>query len=152
MKVVLTNSDLTGEIDDEHIDLLMRFNWSLNKRGYIICGQKHLHKLIAVRLGLNGNIDHKDRDKLNCTNSNLRLSNQSQNIANSNTQTKLKSSKYKGVCFHLQSNKWAASIMVNRQNIYLKLHESELEAAKAYDRAARHYFKEFAAVNFPDST
>jgi len=36
--------------------------------------------------------------------------------------------------------------------IYLGLFENMIDAAKAYDEAARKYHMEFARLNFPDST
>jgi hypothetical protein len=38
--------------------------------------------------------------------------------------------------------------MVDHKNIYLGMFSDEIEAAKAYDTAARLYFDEFACTNF----
>jgi hypothetical protein len=47
-------------------------------------------------------------------------------------------------------NRWRARIRVNGKRISLGLFKDEIEAAKAYDRAARKYHGEFASLNFPD--
>lgn len=91
-------------------------------------------------------IDHKDGNPSNNTKTNLRgcLSNKS-NLYNCKPQKG--SSKYKGVRWHKQINKWTAQIMYSRKSIYLGSFEDETEAAKAYDKAAKTYFGEFAYLN-----
>jgi len=59
-------------------------------------------------------------------------------------------SKYKGVHWHKLHKKWAARITFERKQIHLGYFLSEIEAAKAYDRAAIKYHGEFAYLNFPD--
>lgn len=63
------------------------------------------------------------------------------------------SSKYKGVSYRPKSNKtnpWYASISVKGKQINLGHFSNELDAAKAYDKAALKFNKEFAVVNFPE--
>ena len=47
---------------------------------------------------------------------------------------------------------WKATITVKHKTIYLGLFDNKLDAALAYDIAARKYFGEFAKLNFPDYT
>jgi hypothetical protein len=57
------------------------------------------------------------------------------------------SSTYKGVskC----QGKWRTCITINKERTYLGRFDSQIEAAKAYDEAARKYHGEFPELNFP---
>jgi len=90
-------------------------------------------------------IDHIDRDGLNNTRNNLRFATSSQNLGNSKKRKGTKS-RYKGVCWAGDKNKWR----VRFTNYYNVGHFSdEIEAAKAYDKHARLIYGEFARLNFP---
>lgn len=54
---------------------------------------------------------------------------------------------YKGVSFHKASGKYRACIEVNKKHIHLGLFVCKLEAAKAYNKAAKEHFGEFAKLN-----
>jgi hypothetical protein len=41
--------------------------------------------------------------------------------------------------------------MFQKKGIHLGFFKNEIDAAKAYDRAARRYHKHFACLNFPDA-
>jgi len=60
------------------------------------------------------------------------------------------SSKYKGLSYHAGQRKWSAAIRVNGQYKYFGLFQNEIEAAKAYDEAAKKYHRDFAVLNFPE--
>jgi len=47
---------------------------------------------------------------------------------------------------------WQARMRVNGKHTFLRYFYDEVEAAKAYDRAARKYHGEFAALNFPNAS
>jgi hypothetical protein len=57
-------------------------------------------------------------------------------------------SKYKGVTWHKSTKKWHVQICYNGQHKSVGYFHDESQAAKAYDRAAKKYHGEFAALNF----
>lgn len=57
------------------------------------------------------------------------------------------SSRFKGVYFVKSKAKWRAGIKVDGRTISLGMHDSEIEAAQAYNRAARERFGEMAYQN-----
>lgn len=94
--------------------------------------------------------DHIDRNIYNNYESNLRLATRSQNYMNRVKPDRFKecSSIYKGVAWNKKGQKWIVYISFKGKQIYLGMFISEIEAAKAYDRAAIAYFDEFACLNF----
>ena len=93
-------------------------------------------------------IDHIDRNKLNNSIENLRLCTPAQNSQNRSRRNK-GSSKYTGVYFNREANKFQSVIRSNYKTKYLGQFTNELEAAKAYDIAALNLFGEYAVLNFP---
>lgn len=59
----------------------------------------------------------------------------------------VKSSGYRGVCFHKRSKKWQANIFMNGQTHHLGYFDSEIEAAKSYNEAAINYKGTRAKLN-----
>lgn len=57
------------------------------------------------------------------------------------------SSKYKGVTWYKEREKWMVRININKKHIFLGYFESEIEAAKAYNDAAIKYYGEYARLN-----
>ncbi len=74
-------------------------------------------------------VDHIDGNKLNNNLSNLQLVT---NRKNSSKDRKNKTSKFTGVSWHKQSNKWLAQVRRNNKVEYLGVFEKEEEAAIAY--------------------
>jgi len=93
----------------------------------------------------NQDVDHIDQHRffgfklVDNRRANLRNVSESQNGANQRKQVGC-SSRFKGVCWHKQADKWMASIMVNQRTIHLGYFTSQLEAAHAYNQAHQSYF------------
>jgi hypothetical protein len=94
-------------------------------------------------------VDHRDGNGLNNTRSNLRKATPSQNLANRGLQSNNRSG-FKGVSYCRTRHKWLANIKHNGRSINLGRFNTKRAAAKAYDKAARSIFGEFAYLNFPD--
>ncbi|MDG0814759.1 AP2 domain-containing protein [Bdellovibrio svalbardensis] len=58
-----------------------------------------------------------------------------------------KSSQFKGVSYSAKQKKWRASIRINGKGIALGTFETELEAAKAYNKAAKEHFGDIGYQN-----
>lgn len=91
-------------------------------------------------------VDHRNGNGLDNRRSNLRVTDGSGNAANS-TPKKRKNSKsvYKGVT-QLPTGRWRVIVARDR---HVGCFANEVDAAIAYDEAARSIYGEFACVNFP---
>lgn len=101
-------------------------------------------------------LDHKNGIRTDNRIENLRDAGHIGNARNS-TSAKGSSSRYLGVHWRPSrakrpssfAGRWGAHITVNGETIRLGWFDSEVEAAVAYDKAAREHFGEFARPNFP---
>lgn len=91
-------------------------------------------------------VDHIDRDGLNNRRSNLRLANHRQNMAN--RRFKPGCSGFRGV--HKWGKRWSANVSVDGKPTVVAVCDTALEAALAYDAAARTAYGAFAVLNFPE--
>jgi hypothetical protein len=94
-------------------------------------------------------VDHINGNPLDNRKANLRLATPAQNSRNRRV-TKRGTSIYKGVWYNRTKRLYCARITVSRKMIYIGQFKDEVEAARAYDRAARKYHGEFARLNFPE--
>jgi len=90
--------------------------------------------------------DHRNRNGLDNQRCNLRVCSHQQNQRNKVLSNVI----YKGVCLDKRCNKFRARVRIREKQIYLGAFDSSLEAALAYDAAAREHFGEFARLNFPN--
>lgn len=147
-------------VDPYDYDYLRRFKWRLCRsnrtfyafrtvsRGPLLRPQvlwMH-HEILPPPDGLL--VDHKNHNGLDIRRENLRLATYAENIQNARKTRAKTSSRYKGVDYVKATGKWRARICVNGRRIFLGSFDSELDAALAYDEAAKKYFGEYACTNF----
>ncbi len=152
VKLYDRNGDVKAEaiVDAEDHDKIKNVRWGLDGRGYIVNCQKGL-KLHRVILGLskddNREGDHKDGNLLDNRKENLRTCEHCQNACNLR-KPKNNTSGYKGVHWDKQRNRWIARIKVDYKEMYLGRFNNKIQAAFAYDEAAKKHHGEFARLNF----
>ena len=109
-----------------------------------------VHRLVAQEFLTNtenkAEVDHIDHNRSNNCLTNLRWTTASENQRNSVAKRNT-ASKYKGVTFHRQQNKWRAQIKPNGNRKHIGCFNSEKEAAIAYNTYARDMFGEYANLN-----
>lgn len=96
-------------------------------------------------------VDHINSNPLDNRRSNLRLATPAQNARNCRKTTRKCSSKYKGVTRAKGNRKYTAAIRINYHGHHLGYFDSEEDAARAYDAAAKKLHREFARLNFPET-
>jgi len=92
-------------------------------------------------------IDHIDGNGLNNRRNNLRAATRAENTRNQRLRSEVKTSRFKGVSRKSSVAPWIAQITVNGHVIEVGRFKSEEDAARAYDEAAKRYFREFAKTN-----
>lgn len=155
VKELKLSRGMVAVVDDDDYEWLSRYKWTLQirpskRQTRYYAGRLertdgktrmvYMHRAI-MRASEGACVDHIDRDGLNNRKSNLRKCDHSQNGANANKGPGY-TSKYKGVCRH--QGKWAAYIRCREEHRCLGRFETEEDAAKAYARAAKELFGDFA--------
>jgi len=144
--IILSNGSLV-EVDEDWY-LFGCFNWCAytNKHQYAkrrVRGiDAILHIEIAKLMGLQGRIDHIDRNSLNCQRSNLRSATRSQNQMNTSMYSN-NTSGYKGVSISSSGHAYGAEIYKDSVRTFLGYFPTAIEASIAYEKAARVLFGQF---------
>jgi hypothetical protein len=166
MKQIRLGKNKFSLVDDEDYERLNQHKWYAhkeNKMSYYAVRQTSRAlgaKRFQIRmhrevLGIGQSdkriCDHINGDTLDNRRCNLRLATFAQNMFNTAKRTRIATSKYKGVSWSIQTcngnGKWRAQIRYNKRFIHVGMFVNEIEAAKAYDKAAKKYFGEFARLN-----
>jgi len=174
--IALGESGLFTKVDDEDYYYLIQWKWyakanrgdfyavmeeyteELNKRGYRKRIYVKMHRMILRLDNKKVYGDHINHDTLDNRRCNLREASHGENVKNRKASKK-GLSKFLGVYVKRKSGnleyiRYAVSINSDNRKIYIGVFpytpEGEILAAKAYDKAAKVYHKEFANLNFKD--
>lgn len=154
-EIRLVNSDLSALVDDEDYELASQFKWYRfkPKRSTAVYAKTnpsqsnmYLHRLI---MGFPPcQVDHRNRNGLDCQKGNLRVATRVQQTANSSCAKRggACQSRFKGVHRH-HTGKWVARVHKDSAPIHLGMFATEEDAARAYNKAASEMFGEFARLN-----
>jgi len=154
MKLIPLTQGKFAQVDDHWFDYLMQWKWCANKNNTIYYAQRSekidgkwvaikMHRVI-MKTPPELMVDHIDHNGLNNLEENMRNCTNKQNSANKTAYGK---SKYLGVCY---ISYFGASIRKNNKTFHLGHFKTEEEAAKAYDKAAKELYGEFANLNFKE--
>lgn len=163
MKTIPLTQGKVAVVDDEDFELLSQHKWTAQlTRGawYAMRGVwtgTKVRRVYMARVIMGEpagcDVDHRNGDGLLNTRENLRVVSRSQNCQNRRFSRNLKRGLFKGITLR-NTGKWMAQIRVpvegERGRVKnLGSFADPVAAARAYDAAARLYFGEFAAANFP---
>ena len=164
MKEIPLTQGLFAQVDDKNYDWLMCYKWCAHKEGRVIyalgniwdkelkkCKQIRMHRLI-MNTPKNLEVDHIDHNGLNNQEHNMRNCSRRENGANSRCMSDNLIG-YKGVSKTLKGkNKGCikAFININGKQQHLGYFKNPIDAARAYNKAAKKEFGEYAYLNEVD--
>lgn len=155
-EIPLTQGKFTT-VSDEDYDWLNQWKWCAVKghntfyamRANNSSGMRSGLKMHRLILGLTDpkiSVDHIDGNGLNNQRNNLRACTHQQNSMNRQA-TKNGASKFKGVSWFSETQKWVASLRHNKKYYHLGYFDNEIDAAKAYNDKAIEMHGDFARIN-----
>ncbi len=151
-------------IDSGDLHLVEGRNWNYSGRtdgaptaGVVVLStmtgrMKPLKQFITGVSGRSCCVRHANGDFLDCRRENLVVLDLAQR-SHGNRKIKMRAghettSRYKGVCWDEERGKWLAQISTKGMYRFLGRFDDEIDAAEAYDNAARELFGEHAFLNF----
>lgn len=132
MKEIKLTKGKFALVDDKDYDLVNQYSWYAYKCGHNwYAARRVLNKVVLMhRLILEYPkqlIDHKDRNGLNNTKGNLRITTKSVNALNTTRTRPDNSSGTRGVSFYKRHKNWRAYIKINKEYFH-SYHKTKEEA------------------------
>jgi hypothetical protein len=151
VKRIPVGQGLYAYVDAADYEWLSQWTWHLNG-GYAVRLEKgkkvFMHRQIMPpppgRI-----VDHTNHNKLDNSRPNLRPCTRQENMYNLTKRTG-SCSRFKGVGYRKDRHKWYALLRPKGRRTWTGSFDSEIEAARAYDRKAIELFGEFANLDFPE--
>ena len=116
--------------------------------------QTPLARMITGVTGWHERIVHANGDPLDCRRANLIVKTFNEQTFGNRKKGSVNGRKYtssfKGVCWSEERGKWVAQIVKDGKHRLIGRFYEEIDAAQAYDEAARELFGEHAWLNFPN--
>lgn len=156
MKLIPLTRGKFAKVDDADYAELSKYNWQAYRSNRVWYARRkgakgeplvQMHKQL-MKPPTGKRVDHHDSDGLNNRRYNLRTCNHYQNSCNRRKQSRLASSRYKGVYWNKECRLWRASIRVLGKLMHLGQFTKERRAALAYDAASKAHHGEFGRTNF----
>jgi HNH endonuclease/AP2 domain len=159
IEIPLTQGKVTL-VDDIDYERLMKWTWhaarvrhsdvfyakttvGLASKGGQVTLRMH-RVILNAPIGIE--VDHRDRNPLNNQRSNLRLASTIEQARNRRRRTDNMSG-FKGVHWYRHRSKWRSTIRIGGKLVLLGDFSTPIEAARAYNEAAREHFGDFCCLN-----
>ena len=134
------------KVSEQDFNKVSKLRWNLDKKGYVVSSTKvRLHRFVLDAKKEDPLVDHINNDKLDNTRENLRFATGSQNAQNK-AKIENGSSKYLGVSYCEERNKWICRIQINGK-VTRYYFDNENHAAYCYDQMALMHHGELAKIN-----
>jgi len=149
LRTIISTNGMEIFVSDDKFELASKRKWYASNRGHTYYAVSTDRNRIYLHQYLTDyeQTDHINGNGLDCRDENMRECTGSQNLANRRKQSG-RTSKFKGVTWNKYHNKWRVRVTRRWVTIHIGYFDDEIEAAKAYDIAAREHFGEFAKTNF----
>jgi len=151
VKTIPLGDGFYAYVDAADFEWLSRWNWRC-RGGYAVRRSKrttiYMHREI-MKPPEGMVVDHRNRNKLDNTRGNLRVCTNQENQHNSGKRQGT-SSRFKGVGYRRNEDKWYARLDWRGEPFFLGLFTEEIEAARARDHKAVELSGELAWVNLPE--